>query len=405
MRLDAYKDKDFYEIQLREKTFVIDKDLTYPDVKELVNLDFNIKSVLAYLSKGLRIPKDDINEIIPLGDDVRGSAYRFKSGKLETRKFPGFYYVPGFTKYALSRKGELLNVESGKKVKFVQNGAYLKASIMNDIGKADLLPKHRALCLVFKDYKSDVDDMHVNHDDSDTLNNDLDNIYFCTPKFNTQHYHENKQDLPWIEALNIKTGKVATAKNAYEIGRKTHCNATTVLKYLLRDDFVPTMSGVLFRYRGDKSRAWPDKSMYETLLKNRTGFSRKAIGKNIYLNYIETFETLGIAARTLGFATSFISKAIENNLDIPSNGWIFREFDENGNYDWPEYSDVEIKAMSLNRRIKQLYTLSSGTETLCFCSWKDIGAYFNRNPDTLRTQKEDTGKILNKYNVKVKQLR
>lgn len=409
MRLSDYLEQSFYTIKLKETVYTIDAELTFPDVKKLEKIGMDPVKVLIYLSKNLKIPKHDIKQIKPLEAKVKGDLrtceYTFENGRLEVSDYNGFYYIPGFTKYALNNQGTMINVRTGKTVVFSINGAYLKSTVMNDLNKLDLLPKHRALCLVFKNDVGNTDEMHVNHDDCDTLNNLLDNIYFCTPKFNTNHYHENKTAMPPVEAINLYNGKEYVSDNIYSLSRLIDSHATTIVKYLLKNQFLATKTGYMFRYKGDESRLWPEGDQIEVALRSRNGFEKMITGFNIYHGYNHVFKTVGTAARELNMYGSTISEAVNGNHMVPINGWIFREFDEDGNYQLPEYDDIEIKAMAENNRIIKLYKLSDGKETLCFSSWSQMGRYFNANPDTLRTQKEDTGIILKRYKVIVKELR
>nr|DAR61548.1 MAG TPA: homing endonuclease [Bacteriophage sp.] len=106
---------------------------------------------------------------------------------VEVSTVPGFYHIPGTTRYALNKEGRLYSFLR-KKVLPVREldptVRYRSTVISHESGKNITFPTHRLLALMFINDGTDKSKMQVDHIDGDRFNNKLDNLEWVTPSEN-----------------------------------------------------------------------------------------------------------------------------------------------------------------------------------------------------------------------------
>ena len=110
----------------------------------------------------------------------------------ESKKYPGFYHIPGFHHYVLSKDGALINEITGHTIKATKNssGYVIFPRLLNDHGAHRQLSRARALCTTFKETEManflQVDHVNCIHDDDR-----LENLEWVTPKENCRRAAAN----------------------------------------------------------------------------------------------------------------------------------------------------------------------------------------------------------------------
>jgi len=126
-----------------------------------------------------------------------------------------FCIINGFDNYAISNYGRIKNIKNGRILKpcVNHNGYYSYVFCQNGIKKGFRI--HRLVAIYHVPNPNNLP--YVNHIDGDKLNNNANNLEWCTAKYNDTHARENnlkKQNKP-ILATNIETNE----KNVfYSIG-------------------------------------------------------------------------------------------------------------------------------------------------------------------------------------------
>lgn len=308
---------------------------------------------------------------------------------LEAEAYPGFFHIPAYTGYAVSHSGELVNVKTGFKLKWVNHANYLKVSIKDDFGKDSMLGIHRAKKMALEAYPINADDLHVDHKDENSFNNELDNLQWLTPKGNTEKAkanQNNRQHLKLVvEVLNCETYKVTECSCPYAAARVIGAHCTTVDRYLNKDQLEITTGNFMLRYKHEaEKKPWPKKEDID-LDSNarRNGMTKPVIARYaFYSDEGETpeyaiFESVGQTAKMIGTCSSKISDALISGDPVPFKGynfaWFFGEAPEDHN--WPKWSKEELTAMKLTTKtIINLIVLTStvdGTKRL-FCGWDAV---------------------------------
>ncbi|EFI3629488.1 hypothetical protein ABE755_002155 [Escherichia coli] len=124
--------------------------------------------------------------------------YRFRNGPLAVEGYPGYYYIPFATYYALNEQGECLSLLSGEGITWTmtqQNGTrrpgYRYRKVTPDSGFTAQLYRHRAMMLTFRRYDASVVEMTVNHKNGIKGDDWLDNLEWATYKENNNHARIN----------------------------------------------------------------------------------------------------------------------------------------------------------------------------------------------------------------------
>lgn len=128
-----------------------------------------------------------------------------------------FKMIPGYSNYLISENGELYSIKSRKYIKpRINENNYLIIDLYkNNIRKTYKL--HRLVAQAFLDNPDNLP--QVNHKDGNKLNNNVDNLEFCTASQNTQHAWDNglkenvRSKLKELGKINIKYAQKARIKH------------------------------------------------------------------------------------------------------------------------------------------------------------------------------------------------
>lgn len=155
--------------------------------------DYEVGAIIAHTFKPTQLPFNLWHELGVLFAD--GNTQNFHPSNL-VWKFPiglgentqgGFAFLPGFTRYLINRQGVVIDRFTNKAMKSYRCKGYVRFSLMPDIGPRAMLPRHRALCLTFKDYPAEVDSLYVNHLNGIKGFDALDNLEWATSSENRLH--------------------------------------------------------------------------------------------------------------------------------------------------------------------------------------------------------------------------
>lgn len=125
-------------------------------------------------------------------------------------------FVPDFPNYLVNKNGEIYSIK-GKVVPYklkykIDKYGYQIVALSNENGKKHI-GVHRVVAITFLDNPMDLPE--VNHKDGDKTNNTVDNLEWCTTKFNINHAFDNKLNKTGID--NWKSSPVIAYRNNNEI--------------------------------------------------------------------------------------------------------------------------------------------------------------------------------------------
>lgn len=144
--------------------------------------------------------------------------------------------IKGFDCYHVSSNGEVTNTRTGRVLKYdLSSGGYRRVTLSQD-GNLKRVFVHR---LVAQHYiPNPYNYPHVNHKDGDRLNNEKDNLEWCTPSQNIQHGwdrdservpHNKKYSDSYIVQIRSELG------NTKEAARQLGIHTSTVQRAVIRE--------------------------------------------------------------------------------------------------------------------------------------------------------------------------
>lgn len=187
--------------------------------------DYKLDFVVWVSSINHTYPIDVLKELkIMHKDDNKENCYltnlyiSFKK-PIESLRYPGYFYIPYYSRYLISRDGEVIRIEDEKKLsKLTRNyapddvknrtGGYIYYNAVSDIG-INIMYRHRSIALTFLDYSIDPTKLVVNHKNGIPGDDRLDNLELVTKAENNRHAIESglcPNSTIKLEYYNWKTG-------------------------------------------------------------------------------------------------------------------------------------------------------------------------------------------------------
>lgn len=130
--------------------------------------------------------------------------------------------------YAVSNKGKVMNLKSGKVLKnLVNTHGYARVGLCNGNGtKRKMIRVHRLVAQAFIPNPNNLP--YVNHIDECKTNNDVTNLEWCTASQNTRHSVYKK--CCRINQLTLDGEFIRQWESSHEIERKTGYNKSNIIQ-------------------------------------------------------------------------------------------------------------------------------------------------------------------------------
>ena len=166
-----------------------------------------------------------------------------------SENYPGYYDIDGYSNYAISRSGEVINKSSGRPLRGSTNpSGYLNYRITDDKRYTKTWGRHRLLGFVFKKPDIPIDKLVINHLDGIKGHDVLSNLEWTTYQGNIEHAGASgytEKCIP-ISVRDITTGVVT--------------KYPSVKKCAL--DLGLSKDAVLWRIRCGEMRVFPEGKQY-----------------------------------------------------------------------------------------------------------------------------------------------
>lgn len=244
--------------------------------------------------------------------------WKFPPGGIETN-IKNFYYIPNFTKYAISKNGDVLNLARCKKLNgsFHEKG-YLYFALAPDIkySKSTVIGRHRLLAMVFLNYSEKVDQLEVNHKDGNPRNDVIDNLEWVTVEENIRHAflnnlrHDNKK----VTVTNHNTGEVTEYYSAHECGRCLGLGKAIVHWRIKNSPGKIFYPGFSFKYTNDNFEK-----------RDPATFRIKVKLTNTKTNEILFFDSIRKCSLFLKVSKKVIQKRLKNNVSATFKEYYFEK--------------------------------------------------------------------------------
>lgn len=125
--------------------------------------------------------------------------------------FPGYFEIPGFSRYGITRLGEVINLQTGMVLKgSINPDGYCNFRLTRDDGHCLTIGRHRVLGLAFKHPGIPIDNLVINHMKGVKGQDDIEHLEWTTYQGNAEHAGAmglSEKCLP-ISVRNVDTGEV-----------------------------------------------------------------------------------------------------------------------------------------------------------------------------------------------------
>ena len=266
--------------------------------------------------------------------------YDFLNKPLECEHKKGFYYIPGFRRYLVSKDGEIWDTLNERYKKFTvtkkvsgdkhnRTHGYYVTTMVRDDGMRMKPGRHRLMALAFYPYDIDPSILVSNHINGIPGDDRVDNLELITKRENLIHAIQNglmPNSIINIIALNCitkKEYKFISVAEAARFFKFTHSK----LAHRLRKGIVRYEDNIIFKL--DDGKPWPDPLppiMYGM------GVRVPVVAISTINNKAYIFDTIMHAQKLTLVNTTTIADRIKDKSNKPSKNYIFMSLDDFRNY-------------------------------------------------------------------------
>lgn len=318
--------------------------------------EYRVIDLVAIQYKDLRIGASNYHRVdafVLNGDkedpQCKNVGYRFSGGPIEVSGAPGFFHVPGFTRYGINREGQLINTETLKEVSvyFTKpvkekniTGGYAVYPVVSPTGKGTSLGRHRALGLTFLECPDEVDKLIVNHIDGVPGNDDLSNLEWATRSWNNHHAFMSglKSQNRHVIIKDVRTGEETEYHSITEAVRKKGLAYHNTLLVRLNSQFGKVFSdGMQVKYKDDP-RDFPKIDDVEATIEEAK-LSEEVKVRHCKTLSEATYSSMTKAGHAIGVSNGTIALRLTRDDRAPVKGFqIARKDDDRP---WPDFTEEE----------------------------------------------------------------
>jgi len=195
-------------------------------------------------------------------------------------KYPGFYHIPGYKRFGISKGQEVINLETGKIVKrMYTRNKYIR--VHTEFEKQRTSAVHRLMAQTFLDPPSNPKRVEVNHKNGNVQDNSIDNLEWVTPQENDEHAGRtglSPKCLP-IEVRDANTGIVREYPSYISYAREVGMSKDKIRYRILHGKRGVVCFPEMKQYRLKSNLSWPmeknivgpDRSVAITMRDLKTG--------------------------------------------------------------------------------------------------------------------------------------
>lgn len=222
--------------------------------------DLDRAVLMAYVHRNCRVPTRLVKGLSVLFKDgntgnsrLTNTVWQCPRGQLVHPLYPGFCYIPGFSRYLINEQGEVLSPGAGKLLSPYTNAdGYLMFGLQPDVGGRTIIGRHRLLALAWLDYDSCVDKLDVNHLNSCPGDDRLENLEWATRKRNVEHAHtQGNTNAKAVKVRDIVSGEITQYHSIAIAARELGVGDETVRQRILKGRDGRVFDGLQFKASDD----------------------------------------------------------------------------------------------------------------------------------------------------------
>lgn len=251
---------------------------------------------------------------------------KYPDGGLECPTFPGYYYVPGYSNYVISKSGRLQNLSRCEEKTFsIGSHGYYETSVVKDSCGGRAVGKHRLLALTFIPYGRMVRSQQVNHIDHHRRNNSLNNLEWVTASQNIKaavEFGKQTGRSNVVHLKNLKTDEIRTFPTIKKCAAHLNTTSSNVHRALESRDahrFILLQKYIAIR-DGDE---WPDINVLD-ITKSARANGSPVLAKNIQTGDVSRHPTAMAFVRYCGLSKKVITTRLAKNEQGPVGDYLFK---------------------------------------------------------------------------------
>lgn len=237
---------------------------------------------------------------------------------------PGFYVIPGFTRYGASHGGRIINIRTGHLKKFYPIKGYASTTVMCDVeGAMKWVFIHRLVAMAFHGPMPE-DRTLVNHKDNTRTNNHPDNLEWTDHSGNILHAYQTGQrtDNRPVLAKDLRDGSILRFYSANECARHFGVTGERIWRNI-RDNTGNVYFGhYVFRYEDDE-RPWPQLT-HTDIGKVNNGDPKAVTAKRLSDGQVIRADSIGRLSEIIPVKFATIAYALRTGRQYPCFGYLFK---------------------------------------------------------------------------------
>jgi hypothetical protein len=285
---------------------------------------------------------------------------------------PGFYYIPGYSRYVISKTATVINVLSGRELKpHIGHQGYCSISLTSDLGDRVHFARHRLMGSMFK--SADRSDLRweINHINGIKGDDRLENLEWVTSSENTKHaFAINKAPIPVpVSSRNVKTGEVRKYPTIRACALDNQIDRDRVLVRLNRGEKYIAPELKQYRY-GHSDDPWYIPTEKEIADVQENGGWAGIFVRNVITNKITGYKKAKLVAEKLGISPSTLTQWLKRKDQPVLPGYIqLKYYNDPTPWRVVENPEKEMLEFGCNRQIVR-YNQETG-ESIKYNSLKE----------------------------------
>ena len=247
---------------------------------------------------------------------------------IPSQEYPGFFEIPGFNTYVISKDGIVINQHTGKQSKqYVGCRGYCYYRLKNNDGIYKTIPVHRTLMLVFCPPHEDPSSLTIDHINANRSDNRLENLEWVSIQENIRRASEKglyagDRKIP-VETLNPFTGEITFYSSRQECATANNLSLGAIRSRLACSPQRVFPEGLQYRF-AQPGITW-EKNPNAIFEMQQYGNEKSGTLKNTITGEYLHFNKLSDMAAHIGKSPAYISEQLTiNSQPILEGGWLLK---------------------------------------------------------------------------------
>ena len=230
----------------------------------------------------------------------------------ESVKYPGYFYIPGYSLYVVSKSGDIIQEYTGHKISYRRNtSGYYVCSLVGDDQIRRQVSRSRVICTTFKPNENSKF-LQIDHVNCDKGDDRIENLDWVTGKENCRRASKNglyKGAHP-VKVRDWATKRVATYPSIAAAGRALGLNKDAMLYRLEMNDGRVYPEGKQYKFAEDITN-WEDAEDAEFDIET-FGTNKRVLVRDLETGEVTEFGRITDLAKSLGMSVSALSTKLSS---------------------------------------------------------------------------------------------